>query len=55
MPSFTDFAFLMPAAFLFGRMDGVKTLLSRSDVLPDLPPEVGRSGGVLGVASRAGS
>ena len=31
MPSFTDFAFLMPPAFLFGRMDGVKTLLSDCD------------------------
>jgi hypothetical protein len=31
MPSFTDFAFLVPMAFLFGRMDGVKTLLSDCD------------------------
>jgi hypothetical protein len=31
MPSFTDFAFLMPVAFLFGRMDGVKTLFSDCD------------------------
>ncbi len=31
MPSLTDFAFLMPIAFLFGRMDGVKTLLSDCD------------------------
>jgi hypothetical protein len=31
MPSFTDFAFLMPIVFLFGRMDGVKTLLSDCD------------------------
>jgi hypothetical protein len=28
LPSLADFAFLMPMAFLFGRMDGVKTLLS---------------------------
>jgi hypothetical protein len=28
---------------------------SRSDVLPDLPPEFGRSGGILGARSRAGS
>ena len=27
----TDFAFLMPIVFLFGRMDGVKTLLSDCD------------------------
>src|SRR5438445_7710366 len=31
LPSLTDFAFLMPMAFLFGRMDGVKTLLSDCD------------------------
>jgi hypothetical protein len=31
LPSFADFAFLMPAAFLFGRMEGVKTLLSDCD------------------------
>ncbi len=31
LPSLTDFAFLMPAAFLFGRMDGVQTLLSDCD------------------------
>jgi hypothetical protein len=31
MPSFTDFAFLAPIVFLFGRMDGVKTLLSDGD------------------------
>jgi hypothetical protein len=31
MPSFTDFAFLMPMVFLFGRMNGVKTLLSDCD------------------------
>ena len=31
LPSLTDFAFLMPIAFLFGRMDGVKTLLSDCD------------------------
>ena len=31
LPSFTDFAFLMPIAFLFGRMDGVKTLLGDCD------------------------
>jgi hypothetical protein len=28
LPSLTDFAFLMPIAFLFGRLDGVHTLLS---------------------------
>ena len=28
LPSLKDFAFLMPIVFLFGRMDGVKTLLS---------------------------
>src|SRR6185503_11993513 len=31
LPSLTDFAFLMPMAFLFGRMDGVKTLLADCD------------------------
>jgi hypothetical protein len=31
LPSLTDIAFLMPLAFLFGRMDGVKTLLSDCD------------------------
>jgi hypothetical protein len=31
LPSLTDFAFLMPLAFLFGRMDGVPTLLSDCD------------------------
>src|ERR1700748_3223752 len=31
LPSLTDFAFLMPLAFLFGRMNGVKTLLSDCD------------------------
>ena len=31
LPSLTDFAFLMPLAFLFGRMDGVQTLLSDCD------------------------
>src|SRR5437763_11254032 len=31
LPSLADFAFLMPIAFLFGRMDGVKTLLSDCD------------------------
>src|SRR5215467_11128897 len=31
LPSLTDFAFLMPIAFLFGRMEGVKTLLSDCD------------------------
>jgi hypothetical protein len=31
MPSFTDFAFLAPIAFLFGRMDGVKSLLGDCD------------------------
>ena len=31
LPSLTDFAFLMPIAFLFGRMDGVQTLLSDCD------------------------
>jgi hypothetical protein len=31
LPSLADFAFLMPMAFLFGRMDGVKTLLSDCD------------------------
>lgn len=31
LPSMTDFAFLMPIAFLFGRMDGAKTLLGDCD------------------------
>ncbi|HLH15848.1 MAG TPA: hypothetical protein VKX45_01440 [Bryobacteraceae bacterium] len=31
LPSFADFAFLMPAAFLFGRMAGAKTLLGDCD------------------------
>src|ERR1043166_1817319 len=31
LPSLTDFAFLMPIVFLFGRMEGVKTLLSDCD------------------------
>ena len=31
MPSFADFAFLMPMAFLFGRMAGAKTLLGDCD------------------------
>jgi hypothetical protein len=31
LPSLADFAFLMPIAFLFGRMDGVRTLLSDCD------------------------
>ncbi len=31
VPSFTDFAFLMPIVFLFGRMNGVKTLLADCD------------------------
>ena len=31
MPSFQDMAVLAPVAFLFGRMDGVKTLLSDCD------------------------
>src|ERR1700747_254161 len=31
LPSFADFAFLMPLAFLFGRMAGVKTLFSDCD------------------------
>src|ERR1022692_4481578 len=31
LPSLADFAFLMPIAFLFGRMDGVKSLLSDCD------------------------
>jgi hypothetical protein len=31
LPSLTDFAFLLPIAFLFGRMDGVPTLLSDCD------------------------
>ena len=31
LPSLTDFAFLMPIVFLFGRMEGVKTLLGDCD------------------------
>ena len=31
LPSLTDFAFLMPLAFLFGRMNGLKTLLGDCD------------------------
>src|SRR5438309_10831712 len=31
LPSLADFAFLMPIVFLFGRMDGMKTLLSDCD------------------------
>ena len=31
LPSLTDFAFLMPMAFLFGRMNGAKTLLGDCD------------------------
>ena len=31
LPSLADFAFLMPIAFLFGRMNGVKTLLGDCD------------------------
>jgi len=31
LPSLTDVAFLMPIIFLFGKMDGVKTLLSDCD------------------------
>jgi hypothetical protein len=31
LPSLADLAFLMPILFLFGRMDGVKTLLSDCD------------------------
>ena len=31
LPSLTDFAFLLPIVFLFGRMDGVPTLLSDCD------------------------
>src|SRR3981081_3745465 len=31
LPSLADFAFLMPIAFLFGRMNGVNTLLSDCD------------------------
>ena len=31
LPSMADFAFLLPIAFLFGRMDGVKTLLGDGD------------------------
>src|SRR5580658_11246128 len=31
LPSMTDFAFLMPIAFLFGRMDGMQSLLGDCD------------------------
>jgi len=31
LPSLTDFAFLMPMVFLFGRMEGAKTLLGDCD------------------------
>jgi hypothetical protein len=31
LPSFTDFAFLMPIVFLFGRMEGLKSLLGDCD------------------------
>src|SRR2546423_13588753 len=31
LPSFTDFAFLMPIVFLFGRMDGLMTLFGDCD------------------------
>src|SRR6202035_3236494 len=31
LPSMTDFAFLMPIFFLFGRMSGLKSLLSDCD------------------------
>jgi hypothetical protein len=31
LPSLADFAFLMPIAFLFGRLEGVKSLLADSD------------------------
>ncbi len=31
LPSMTDFAFLMPILYLFGRMDGMQTLLSDCD------------------------
>jgi len=31
LPSLTDFAFLMPVVFLFGRMEGAKTLLGDCD------------------------
>ena len=31
MPSLGDFAFLMPMVFLFGRMEGLKTLLGDCD------------------------
>src|ERR1700757_1084118 len=31
LPSFADFAFLMPIVFLFGRMGGLKTLLGDCD------------------------
>jgi hypothetical protein len=33
LPSLTDFAFLMPIALLFGRMDGAQTLLSDGDTV----------------------
>ena len=31
VPSLTDFAFLMPIVFLFGRMEGMQTLLGDCD------------------------
>src|SRR5580658_9846177 len=31
LPSMLDFAFLMPMAFLFGRMDGLRSLLGDCD------------------------
>ena len=31
LPSLTDFAFLMPISYLFGRMDGLQNLLSDCD------------------------
>jgi len=31
LPSLADFAFLLPVAFLFGRLEGVHTLLSDGD------------------------
>jgi hypothetical protein len=31
LPSLTDFAFLMPIVFLFGRMEGMQTLLGDCD------------------------
>src|SRR5215475_5606608 len=31
LPSMSDFAFLLPIIFLFGRMDGLKTLLGDGD------------------------